>query len=83
MNNNLYISKIYMWKEITGDALPKFDNINDAPDVWTWEVVKKDLDLSMAFGDEISIALINEATAKLVQEFESEIMRFLDLVIGK
>ena len=20
-----YISKIYMWKEITGDALPKFD----------------------------------------------------------
>ena len=46
-------------------------------------VVKKDLDLSMAFGDEISIALINEATAKLVQEFESEIMRFLDLVIGK
>ena len=24
-----YISKIYMWKEITGDALPKFDNIND------------------------------------------------------
>ena len=22
-----YISKIYMWKEITGDALPKFDNI--------------------------------------------------------
>ena len=29
-----YISKIYMWKEITGDALPKFDNINDAPDIW-------------------------------------------------
>ena len=22
-----YISKIYMWKEITGEALPKFDNI--------------------------------------------------------
>lgn len=39
-----YISKIYMWKEITGEALPKFDNINDAPDVWTWEVVKKNLE---------------------------------------
>ena len=39
-----YISKIYMWKEITGDALPKFDNINDAPDLWTWEVVKKNLE---------------------------------------
>lgn len=39
-----YISKIYMWKEITGEALPKFDNINDAPDLWTWEVVKKNLE---------------------------------------
>ena len=39
-----YISKIYMWQEVTEEALPKFDNINDAPDVWTWEVVKKNLD---------------------------------------
>ena len=39
-----YISKIYMWKEITGQALPVFDNINDAPDLWVWEVVKKNLE---------------------------------------
>lgn len=39
-----YISKIYMWKEVTEEALPKFDNINDAPDLWTWEVVKKNLE---------------------------------------
>lgn len=39
-----YISKIYMWQEITEEALPKFDNINNAPDLWIWEVVKKDLD---------------------------------------
>ena len=39
-----YISKIYMWQELTEEALPKFDNINDAPDLWTWEVVKKNLD---------------------------------------
>lgn len=39
-----YISKIYMWKEITEEALPKFDNINNAPDLWVWEVVKKDLE---------------------------------------
>lgn len=39
-----YISKIYMWKEITEEALPKFDNINNAPDLWVWEVVKKNLD---------------------------------------
>lgn len=39
-----YISKIYMWREVTGDALPKFDNINDVSDLWTWEVVKKNLE---------------------------------------
>ena len=39
-----YISKIYMWKEITDEALPKFDDINNAPDLWVWEVVKKDLE---------------------------------------
>ena len=33
-----------MWQEVTEEALPKFDNINDAPDLWTWEVVKKNLD---------------------------------------
>lgn len=39
-----YITKIYMWKEITNEALPKFDNINNAPDLWVWEVVKKNLE---------------------------------------
>lgn len=39
-----YISKIYMWQEVTDEALPKFDNINNAPDLWVWEVVKKNLD---------------------------------------
>ena len=39
-----YLQKIYMWREITGDALPVFDNINDAPDVWLWEVIKKNLE---------------------------------------
>ena len=39
-----YISKIYMWQEITEEALPQFDNINNAPDLWVWEVVKKNLE---------------------------------------
>ena len=39
-----YLQKIYMWKEITGEALPTFDNINNAPDIWLWEVVKKNLE---------------------------------------
>ena len=40
-----YISKIYMWKEVTQDALPTFDSINNAPETWIWEVVKKNLDI--------------------------------------
>ena len=43
-NIERYISNIYMWKEITNEALPKFDNINNAPELWLWEVVKKNLE---------------------------------------
>lgn len=39
-----YITKIYMWKEITNEALPKFDDINKADDTWLWEVVKKNIE---------------------------------------
>lgn len=39
-----YITNIYMWQEVTQEALPKFNNINEAPEVWIWEVVKKNLD---------------------------------------
>ena len=63
-----YISKIYMWKEITGDALPKFDNINDAPDVWTWEVVKKDLENYELTKDEIQ----NKATELFGNQFKKQ-----------
>lgn len=39
-----YMQKIYMWREITEQALPTFDNINNANDIWIWEVVKKNLE---------------------------------------
>lgn len=39
-----YISNIYMWKEVTGEALPKFDDINQADDLWVWEVVNQNLE---------------------------------------
>lgn len=48
-----YISQIYMWQEITEEALPKFDNINNAPDLWIWEVVKKNLENYELSYDEI------------------------------
>lgn len=48
-----FISKIYLWKEISEQALPKFDNINEAPDLWLWEVVKKSLEQYELSYDEI------------------------------
>ena len=39
-----YITKIYMWREVTSEALPTFENINEASEMWTWEAVKKNLE---------------------------------------
>ena len=39
-----YITKIYMWREVTNEALPTFENINEASEMWTWEAVKKNLE---------------------------------------
>lgn len=38
------IEKIYLWKEISNEALPTFDNVNDADELWCWEVVKKNIE---------------------------------------
>lgn len=43
-NIETYISKIYAWKEITGEALPTFEDVNQVDELWTWEVVKKNLE---------------------------------------
>lgn len=39
-----YINQIYMWKEVTGEALPSFEEINQAEERWIWEVVKKNIE---------------------------------------
>lgn len=38
------ISKIYLWKEVTNEALPEFENINETTDLWIWETVKKNIE---------------------------------------
>lgn len=48
-----YIKKIYMWKEVTGEALPDFEDINSANDLWTWEAVKQNLEEYTITYDEI------------------------------
>lgn len=39
-----YINQIYMWEEVTGEALPVFEEINQANEEWTWQVVKKNIE---------------------------------------
>ena len=55
-----YIEKIYLWKEVTKEALPTFSDINQANDKWIWEVVKNNLD-----DYEISLEDANEKVKEL------------------
>ena len=69
-NNNVSIEEIqkieekilsvYMWEEVTGEALPEFQDINDADEKWIWEVVKNNLENYEVTYDEI------EEEAKLI-----------------
>lgn len=38
------ISKVYLWKEVTNEALPKFNDINSVEDIWLWEAVKNNIE---------------------------------------
>ena len=55
-----YIEKIYLWKEVTKEALTTFSDINQANDKWIWEVVKNNLD-----DYEISLEEANEKVKEL------------------
>ena len=63
-----HITKIYMWKEVTGEALPTFENINDASDMWVWEAVKKNLENYELTYDEIQ----DKARELFGQDFTKE-----------
>ena len=56
-----YISKIYMWREVTNEALPEFDNINNANELWIWEAVKKNIEKY----EDIKISDIQEKAKEL------------------
>lgn len=87
-----YISKIYMWKEVTEEALPKFYNINDAPDLWTWEVVKKNLEdyelsyeeigqeAKKLFGEQFTKQFPKEGTEYI--QFDNELGKYLTTGVG-
>lgn len=67
-----YITKIYMWKEITGQALPNFEDINQAEDIWLWEVVKKNLEDYEFTYEQIQEKAKELFGEKLAKEFPKE-----------
>lgn len=67
-----YISKIYMWKEITNSSLPVFDDINNADDLWIWEVVKKNSEEYEMSYDEIKEKAIEVFGKDFKKEFPKE-----------
>ena len=66
-----YITKIYMWKEVTSEALPTFENINEVSDIWIWEAVKKNLENYELTYDEIQ----NKARELFGPDFTKEFPR--------
>lgn len=67
-----YISKIYMWKEITNSSLPVFDDINNADDLWIWEVVKKNSEEYEMSYDEIKEKAIEVFGKDFKKDFPKE-----------
>ena len=72
-----YLSKIYMWQEVTEDALPKFNNINNAPDLWVWEVVKKDLEQFELAKEDIENKAIELFSRNFTKQFPKEGSEFI------
>ena len=79
-----YIDQIYMWKEITGEALPCFEEINQADEVWVWQVVQKNLEeyeisytqiqdkARELFGEKFTKEFPKEGTEYLMYEEEND-----------
>ncbi len=67
-----YITRIYMWKEITEQALPNFEDINQAEDTWLWEVVKKNLEDYEFSYEQIQEKAKELFGEKLTKEFPKE-----------
>lgn len=67
-----YITKIYAWKEVTGEALPTFDDINNAPDLWLWQVVVNNLEEYAVSREQIQSKATEIFGTNFTKEFPEE-----------
>lgn len=61
-----------MWQEITEQALPNFEELNQADDTWLWEVVKKNLEDYEFTYEQIQEKAKELFGEKLTKEFPKE-----------
>ncbi len=73
-----YLQKIYMWREITEDALPVFDEINNAPEIWLWEVIKKNLEEYELFYEQLQNKSKEIFGEELQKEFPKEGYEYME-----
>ena len=85
------LSCVYLWKEITGEALPAFQNINSADDKWVWEVVKNNLEnyevsyedimeeAKLIFGDNFNKEFPREGNSSF--SFNNEINKYIAIEV--
>ena len=66
-----------MWEEVTEEALPSFDNINNAPDLWVWEVVKKNIEKFELTKEEIENKAIELFGKNFAKRFPQEGSEFI------
>lgn len=76
-NIETYITKIYMWKEVTGEALPDFEDINQASEIWIWEAVKKNLEDYELSYEQIEGKATELFGIGLIKQFPKEGMEYL------
>ena len=90
-----YIKDLYSWKELVGEALPEFKNINDANEEWVWDRVQQKLNTSeeyeytyeqiekakkQLFGENLTKKFPKEGTEFLIYIDETE--KYLAVGIG-
>ena len=66
------ISTIYLWKEITNEALSTFESVNNADELWIWEVTKKNLEQYEVSREEIQAKAKEIFGGEFNKEFPTE-----------
>lgn len=72
-----YLEKIYGWKEVTNQALPEFDDINNADEKWLWGTLRENIDDYEIDYDKIESTIKDLFGNNLKKEYPKEGTEFI------